>query len=163
MGRIQFSDENDLLNIRTWKGSRYQTLEHIAPQNIKDSKDWDNQIYRDGELLPNCLGNLTLLPEAENSAIGNNTWELKKIYLSCFSAADVNQVKIQLERLKSKGINVRKNTIEIMTSNFALGLPVTSILAVSSWNKEVILERQNNFSLILWDQACESLKLEPIA
>ncbi|PHZ60147.1 hypothetical protein CRG86_002550 [Photobacterium leiognathi] len=72
----KFSDENDLLNIRTWKGSRYQTLEHIAPQNIKDSKDWDNQIYRDGELLPNCLGNLTLLPEAENSAIGNNTWKL---------------------------------------------------------------------------------------
>ncbi|MEZ8082740.1 DUF262 domain-containing protein [Enterovibrio norvegicus] len=153
---------NNLVNIRSWRSQKYKTLEHVAPQNIKDSKDWDPKIYQDGEILPNCLGNLTILPEAENSAIGNNCWNIKKVYLECFTAADNIEVQKNLDELKSNGIAVKKNTIDIMNSNHALGLPVTSILEIEEWNKKVIVDRQQNFAELIWKEACNYLVINPL-
>ncbi|EPP4295963.1 DUF262 domain-containing protein [Vibrio navarrensis] len=152
---------NELVNIRSWRSQKYKTLEHVAPQNIKDSRDWDTDIYQDGEIIPNCLGNLTLLPEAENAAIGNNCWAIKKVYLECFAAADKIEVEKNLDKLRSQGVAVKKNTIDIMNSNHALGLPVTSILEIEEWNKEVIMIRQQNFAELIWQEACNYLVLTP--
>ncbi len=158
---VKTSTANDLLNINTWRSERYGTIEHIAPKNIKDSKDWDSNIYNDGEVIPNCLGNLTLLPEAENNAIGNNNWTIKKQYFECFVADDVIKVQECLKNLHNSGFTVKKAIKNLMEENHALGLIISSLMKVDLWDRKAIEARQSNLSEIIWDIASEALNLEP--
>ncbi|MBB1390600.1 HNH endonuclease [Shewanella sp. SG44-6] len=160
--KAKLSDQNDLLNITSWKSNRYKTLEHIAPQNMKNTNDWDQDIYSDGEAFSNSLGNLTLLPEAENTAIGNNTWHVKKDYLKCFTAINKDEIDINISKLKLNGLSVKKSTIDIMYGNYALGLPVLSLLNIDVWDKNIIQNRQLNFAKLIWCQACVYLNLQNI-
>jgi hypothetical protein len=157
----KISDRNNLLNISSWRSERYRTIEHIAPQNIKNSKDWDDNIYKDGEVIPNCLGNLTLLPEAENNAIGNNPWAIKKEYFECFIADDISKVDMNIQKLKLSGLNVKKATKNIMLENHSLGLIVSSLTEIDDWNRETIEARQENLSEIVWDMVVETLSIKP--
>lgn len=158
---VKTSTSNNLLNLSTWRSERYATIEHIAPQNIKDAKDWDTKIYQDGEVLPNCLGNLTLLPEAENTAIGNNSWRIKKQYFKCFVAEDVAEVDSELEELHKSGLTVKNAIKSLMRENHALGLVVQSLLNIETWDRASIEKRQKNLSELIWGSADEALKLTP--
>ena len=158
---VKTSTSNNLLNLSAWRSERYATIEHIAPQNIKNAKDWDARIYQDGEVLPNCLGNLTLLPEAENTAIGNNNWRVKKQYFKCFVAEDVTEVDLMLDELHKSGLTVKNAIKSLMRENHALGLIVQSLLNVEEWNRSSIEKRQQNLSELIWDSSAEALNLEP--
>lgn len=159
--KVKLREDNDLLNFNCFKNPRYKTLEHIAPQNLKDAKDWDGNIYSGGEILANSLGNLTLLPQAENDAIGNNRWGIKKLYLDCFVAGNESEVDIAINILKKQGIAIRKPVVQMMNQNHSLGILVTSLLSVDNWNKEVIEGRQQNLCEILWTECAEQLSLPP--
>ncbi|NRA83919.1 MAG: HNH endonuclease [Gammaproteobacteria bacterium] len=158
----KLTDSNNLLNLNSWHSSRYKTVEHIAPKNAKDSNSWSQDIYSDGDVIPNSLGNLTLLPQAENEAIGNNPWAIKKVYLSCFTAPSANDVDTQINIMKKSGLNIRKPVIKLMKENYALGLLVSSLLEISEWNRNSIITRHNYLAKIIWADSCEHLPLKPI-
>ncbi len=156
---VKLTDNNDFLNFATWRSEHYESLEHIAPQNIKDSRDWDPAIYNDGEVVPNSLGNLTLLPQGENNAVGNRKWKLKRVFLQCFIAERTSDVDELLNELYKHGISVRKATKDLMYNNRSLGSFITPLIREESWTRREIEARQDNLSKLIWDVASESLHL----
>jgi hypothetical protein len=156
---VKLTDNNDFLNFTAWRSEHYESLEHIAPQNIKDSKDWDPAIYNDGEVVPNSLGNLTLLPQSENSAVGNKEWKLKRIFLKCFGAEKTSDVDELIRTLSKCGVSVRNSTKDLMYKNRSLGSFITPLIKEESWTRREIEARQENLSKLIWEVASESLNI----
>ena len=69
----------EVLEMFKWeKWNTDLTIEHVAPQEPDpDQNDWPKPLYENPNLI-DCLGNLTLLPKAENSSFKNRPWRAKK-------------------------------------------------------------------------------------
>ena len=65
----------------------YFTVEHVAPQSRKTGWEDDkyDDIYNDPKTI-HTLGNLILLPKAENEILANRSWEHKKLMYSLLIA-----------------------------------------------------------------------------
>jgi uncharacterized protein DUF262/uncharacterized protein DUF1524 len=73
------SDELDFLSYRYWTADKYSTVEHVAPNSVP-SAGWDAEIYRQ-PYTKNTIGNLVLLPQRENSSVGNASWRKKGFFI----------------------------------------------------------------------------------
>ena len=66
---------NPMLTLEQWNDDAYLTVEHIAPQSKNEG--WREDIYSN-PVLVNTLGNLTLLPQAENELLEDKSWTHKR-------------------------------------------------------------------------------------
>ena len=76
-GKIKKGSGIDILNLHYWKHEDYKTIEHIIP---KSDKALIGHIHN--------IGNLTLLPQALNSSVGNKSFSEKCIKYKKFCSTE---------------------------------------------------------------------------
>jgi len=148
LNRVRNSDERHYLCYEKMKSVAYATLEHIAPVSNPGS-GWDENIYKRANTI-HTLGNLTLLPQEENSSVGNSIWEKKKIFYCALSAETPEDQEELINKAELSGLKIKKKTIEILKSGERLHIldPITD---VTLWDEGLIKRRSENIASLAWD------------
>ncbi|MCE8532265.1 DUF262 domain-containing protein [Ruegeria pomeroyi] len=138
-----------LLSMERWHDKDYLTVEHIAPQ--KSAGGWDKEIHDDPETI-DLLGNLTLLPGAENGMVGNKSWDHKRaLYraLSAESQADLDNEKAECKKV---GLTISLKGEEILQN--ASYLPLCKSLGAKSddWKLDFIHDRSKRLAELAYDR-----------
>ena len=146
---VRPSEDLHYLNFRTWDSELYATVEHVAPDS--DSKgNWDAEIYRDVNTR-HSIGNLILLPQRENSTIGNESWKKKKLFYSALTAKTENEKEKALKEARDQGLSFGKKTERLLEKGQRLRMlePVTT---VKTWDRQFIKDRGRRTLGLAWDK-----------
>lgn len=108
-----------------WRHEANLTVEHIAP-NSNNRAGWPRNIYNDQRTV-HRLGNLVLMPKAENNAIGNRGWDQKRVLYRMFSARTVREAQRAMDAARAFGFNVDKTAQELAQNS--LHLPMCEAIA----------------------------------
>jgi len=138
---------NAFLTYQSWITTEYRTVEHVAP--VSSSEGWDDAIYSRNDII-HKLGNLTLLPQKENSAAGNRDWGQKKIFYDALNSAETSELEEILQRAKDAGFEFNKTTQKLLRDGARLRM-LAAIQPVTIWNKELIDNRSENIATLSWD------------
>ena len=131
----------ETLNMFTWeRWSSDLTIEHVAPQERSDG--WQELLYEKSDLL-DCLGNLTLLPKAENSSLKNRPWHEKKQMYRALSLPTRNALETCLEEAQNLGIQLGDSTEALLHAGKYLQ-HLSAICKVKEWT-------MNSFRNVLGD------------
>lgn len=136
-----------MLKLDVWRDAA-QTVEHVAPQG--NGEGWSPEIYVDSEVVDR-LGNLTLLPPAENSSLGNGSWERKRLYFRVLSAPTPDELEPLLEQAKAAGMKISQSTAELLERSPYLPW-VRSLASVDQWDVDMIDSRSANIAQLAWDR-----------
>lgn len=135
-----------------WTSKDLETIEHIAPQEIKAGTGWDNQLYENENF--NKIGNLTLLPGKVNTSASNKGWVEKYIYYRHLAEQDRDKFE-KLEQLAlDKGVNLNPPTIKLLQSSSYNNhiLPIVQLGIDGIWNKDIVEKRTQRICGIVWDK-----------
>ena len=149
------SHTNTFLNYQTWIGDIYRTVEHIAPQS-ESGNGWNVEIYKN-TILRHSLGNLVLLPKKQNSAIGNDGWEKKKIFYLALSEEKQDEQDNLIHRANTIGQPFSKHIQELLQNSPRLTL-LDPLRNVDTWNRDIIEARGRNIAELAWDYLWPWLK-----
>ena len=141
------SDQLTYLNFSKWQDDKYATVEHVAPDS--NSGGWDEEIYK----LPHTrhtIGNIILLPQKENSSVGNASWAKKKLFYRALIAATEDERDNQIEEAKREGITFRKRTEELLKEQGRLDM-LDPLAEVNQWTESIIQKRSKNILELAWD------------
>ena len=144
---VRPSDQLAYLNFSKWQDDKYATIEHIAPDS--NSGGWDEEIYR----LPHTrhtIGNILLLPQKENSSVGNASWKKKKLFYRALAVTTEDERDSQIEKAKKEGITFRKRTEELLKEQGCLDM-LHPIAEVNQWTESIIQKRSKNILELAWD------------
>ena len=145
-GKIPDEDIN-FLNFKRWCDDTHGTVEHVAPQSEPSrGSTWDPEIYQN-QYTRNTIGNLVLLPQKENSAIGNNSWEKKKLFYSALASDTYEDRRKFLSEAKKAGFSIKSEKL-IEKRIYML----TPLIKVKRWNKEFIKNRTRNILELAWEE-----------
>lgn len=135
-----------LMSIQHWR--LYSTIEHIAPVD-RNAKGWDSRLYEDRDLI-HQIGNLTLLPQVENSVVGNRPWRHKQYFYAILAARTQPELNARINDAKSVGLNLKLSTQELL--KISQCLPQVGAIAQYSqdWNAEFIKKRSEQILDIAW-------------
>lgn len=138
-----------LLSIERWHDKDYLTVEHIAPQ--KSAGEWDAKIYEETETV-DLLGNLTLLPGAENGMVGNKKWDHKRALYRALSADSETDLDKEKDACKKVGLTISLKGEEILKN--ATYLPLCKSLGSKSddWKLDFINERSTRLAELAYDR-----------
>ena len=136
------------LSYDQWVDKNNFTVEHISPQTT--SFGWDLSIYERLDTV-NCLGNLTLLPQNENSSAGNRPWKEKKIMFEIFSAKTEADAKSKLKQASKDGIIFSATAKEIFASS-KYHPHLEAISKVKTWDNSLIEKRSQRIAELSWDK-----------
>ena len=128
------------------------TIEHIAPRSQTANDGFADEIYSGGYL--HGLGNLTLVPKKENSALGNKPWMEKRQYYRVFSQTDEEERAQQAEALA-----LNPDTVDLLMSNY---IPFCLDLARYSnrkrtWTPRDIQKRGEALAERIWKHCAPSI------
>lgn len=145
------ADEINFLSFEKWCGQQYGTVEHVAPQSISDGDDgWDSAIYQN-QYTRDTIGNLVLLPQRENSMIGNNSWANKKLFYASLAAETQAERKDLLSKVKAKKQGGSFKAISEKLRNESLYM-LSPLNKVRKWDKQFIRRRADNILGLVWDE-----------
>jgi uncharacterized protein with ParB-like and HNH nuclease domain len=136
-----------LLNFSTWRKETLQTVEHIAPD--KKSKEWADDIYEDGDLI-HRLGNLTLLPLAENASISNSAWTRKRFFYKTLSSSTRDELDALMEQAKAQEIKISQSAENLLSQSMYLPLVKSISTVEGEWTKELIEKRSTRLAELAW-------------
>ncbi len=151
---------NPLLTLNQWKEKAYFTVEHVAPQSRKTGWEDDkyNDIYNDPKTI-HTLGNLILLPKAENEILANRSWEHKKLMYSLLIAKTETEFNDRRETLGNAGLTLSKRANEVIINAKYLGLCKSIAIYDKEWSLEIIEERTRCLAELAWDRLAKWLDL----
>ncbi len=132
-----------------WVETKYATVEHVAPQSDPGA-GWQAEIYR-RQITRNLLGNLILLPEKENQAIGNAPWSKKQAFYAALASKDSGEREGFLEEAKRAGYGFGRKTENLLRGQERLHL-LDPVVAVDEWTDEIIQNRTRNILSLAWAQ-----------
>lgn len=137
-----------MLTIEQWKSSF--TIEHIAP-NSQDPSGWCSDLYEDPDLV-HQIGNLTLLPQVENSVVGNRPWKHKRAFYKILSARSPKDLELKLKGAASIGLNIKINTQKLLENSQCL--PHVEALSTldGEWNTGFVKKRSEQILELAWDR-----------
>ena len=141
------TDERSYLTYRNWIAEKYSTVEHIAPES-RPPNGWDESIY----LRPNTrqfLGNLILLPQEENSSVGNAGWQKKKLFYFALMESEKSKQKEYIKTAHGEGFPFSKKFKELLNSGERLHM-LDPLYHVKSWDEEIIQARTKNTASLAW-------------
>ena len=141
---------NVLTSLVNLRNNEFSTLEHVAPQSPRMDMSWDMNIYTQ-EGMKSCLGNLILMPQVENSGVGNVGWDRKQIYYRAYSESDPAKLEGHIRSASQTGFEFKEATKELMRRGMCLPT-LKSISMVYEWKAEIIAERSRNLMEICWDR-----------
>jgi uncharacterized protein with ParB-like and HNH nuclease domain len=128
------------------------TVEHIAPQTPdRISGVWDWRIYDINTNMPNSLGNLTLLPQIENSSIGNASWKHKKVFYRALACDTIEDQKKILKEAEKDNISFKESTISVLNDSSHLPF-LSSIVQVEDFDEQYVSQRSNNIVDLAWEE-----------
>lgn len=136
-----------LLDYAHWRDEDSQTVEHIAPQTKEEG--WLDAVYENDETLDR-LGNLTLLPKAENSSLGNGSWTRKKLIYKVLSAQTSDELDPLLQQAKDQGIEISKSTTELLANSRHLPMAKAVSLVEGDWTLDLIERRSIRIAELAW-------------
>ena len=145
---IIFSNQLDYLNFGKWQDDKYATVEHVAPDSDSGG-GWDEEIYR----RPNTrhtIGNIILLPQKENSSVGNDPWTKRKIFYRLLVAKTEEKRKDLFEQAKREGLDFKKQTKDLINNQERLDM-LDPIANVDEWTTCIIQKRTKNILELAWD------------
>jgi hypothetical protein len=133
------------LTCEAWLGSKFTTVEHIAPRS--KAKGWSTDLYQDEEF--ERLGNLTLLPSNTNSSISDRPWEQKRSLFAALSAKTEDDAKGILAKLKEEGVDLSDVGANLYSGQY---LPhVHAISQVhSTWDLAAVDARGRTLADLTW-------------
>lgn len=140
------TDERSYLTYKSWIDDKYSTVEHIAPETEPPS-GWDESIYRRQETRQ-TLGNLILLPQVENSKVGNAGWSMKKLFYSTFMESKPSERKKLFLEARSKGFSYTETTEKLVGTERLHFLD--PLKEVDSWDEKLIHDRSENTCRLAW-------------
>jgi hypothetical protein len=143
-----------IFDVELFKSDDYFSVEHIAPQT-NDGK-WSSDIYEDKTTI-HRLGNLTLLPEKENTLLGNRPWNEKKLFYSMMCSVTNEEFCQYKEKLKECGISLSKRSEDIIEKAKYLGICKSIITYKKEWSLEIIEMRSKRIAELAWDKIIEWL------
>ena len=141
------SDQLVFLNFSKWQDDKYKTIEHVAP--VSKSSGWDDEIYEES-YTRHTIGNIILLPQKENSSVGNAPWTKKKLFYRALAAETETERKSQFEKAKKEGLTFPKRTEKLLKEQVRLDM-LDPIANVTEWKKPTIQERSKNILKLAWD------------
>lgn len=149
---------NPMLTLKQWNDKAYFTVEHVAPQsrNANWNDEKYNDIYNDSKTV-DTLGNLTLLPEEENNAIGDKSWTHKKLMYSLLSAETQGEFDNLQKQLSNVGLNLRKSANVVIQNARYLGLCKSIALYDKEWSLDIIQKRAQCIAELAWDRLAKWL------
>ena len=147
---------NPLLTLNQWKDKAYFTVEHVAPQ--APNAGWAKDIYNDSKTV-HTLGNLILLPKAENEILSNRSWEHKKLMYSLLSAETEAKFNDWQEKLRLTGLNLSKRASEVINNAKYLSICKSIALYDNDWSLDIIEKRSKRLAELAWDRLAKWLDL----
>ena len=141
------SDKLAFLNFGKWQDVKYATVEHVAPDS--NSGGWDEEIYS-SPYSRHTIGNIILLPQKENSSIGNAPWTKKMLFYRALAAKTEEERKRHIEEAKNQGLIFPKRTEDLLKNQVSLDM-LEPIAEVSDWTKCLIQKRAENILQLAWD------------
>ena len=151
---VKSSDRN-FLTWNEWNQKIYETIEHVAPQQGIPA-EWPG-VY-DDPTLRNTLGNFILLPQVQNSHIGNASWHKKKIFMNILTSADVRHRQDGINTAKTSGIRFNKK-LEDELRDASRSSMLDGVDLVPIWNAEHIIKRSEIMASLCWDHFVEDLRV----
>ncbi|OQX09700.1 MAG: hypothetical protein BWK73_22085 [Thiothrix lacustris] len=149
----------NFLELNKWRDSLYKTVEHIAPQNGRDS--WESELYNEVDTI-HTIGNLILLPKLENIIIGNKPWNEKRIFFRAFSEENKQEIPNIIEEAKNNGKNFSKAATKAIEEGKYMPL-IYSITDVEKWNLDLVLERGENICHLAWHELSQWIGIENLS
>ena len=140
---------NPMLTLERWNDDAYLTVEHIAPQSR--SEGWREDIYSNPQLA-NTLGNLTLLPEAENELLGNKSWIHKRAVYRLLTSKTQEEFDLQAGTLEKIGLTLSKDAVTILSNARYLGLCESIAMVEDEWSAQMVEERTKCLAGLAWDR-----------
>ena len=124
---------------RTFHYSLFESIEHISP----DKNGWNGV----SDERKHTLGNLTLLPQINNSSISNKSLEEKELIFRALCAeTQVEQDKV----LEGSKISFNQNTKQILTESQHFPY-LKSLSSLEGWSDQTIESRTKNLGGMIWD------------
>lgn len=140
---------NPMLILDRWNDDAYLTVEHIAPQSR--SEGWREDIYSN-PVLVNTLGNLTLLPKAENELLDNKSWIHKREVYRLLTTKTPEEFDFQAATLQEIGLTLGKDAVTILGNAQYLGLCESISMVEGEWSVQMIEARTKCLAGLAWDQ-----------
>ena len=141
------TDERSYLTYRRWIDEKYSTVEHVAPDS-KPLGGWDETIYR-RPYTRHTLGNLILLPQEENSSVGNAGWPKKKMFYMALMEREKSQQKAYVDAARAEGFPFSKKIENLLDSGERLHF-LDPLYEVELWNGELVETRTENAFRLAW-------------
>ncbi len=137
-----------LLTIEQWRD--FATIEHVAPVD-RGAHGWDAELYEDPDLI-HQIGNLTLLPQVENSVIGNKPWSHKRAFYKLLAARTQTDLDARLAEARSVGLNVSNSTQRLLAASRVL--PHVEAIASynENWSANFVKKRSEQILDLAWDR-----------
>ena len=142
------SNEIEFLNYQQWQGDKYATVEHIAPES--NSGGWDAKIYKRAQTR-NFIGNIILLPQKENSSVGNASWTKKKLFYRVLVAKTETDRTSLFKQAEKEGFIFKKQTKDLLKNQERLNM-LEPIAEVQKWTESTIQKRTKNILELAWDE-----------
>jgi len=136
-----------LLDYSHWRDEDSQTVEHIAPQTREDG--WLDSLYDEDEIIDR-LGNLTLLPRAENSSLSNGSWTRKRLIYKVLSAETSDELDPLLQQAKDQGIEISKSTTELLENSRYLPMAKAVASVEGDWTLDLVERRSVRIAELAW-------------
>ena len=136
------------LSFSKWQDDKYATVEHIAPES-NSSGGWDANIYSHSRTR-HTIGNIILLPQKENSSLGNAPWAKKKIFYHVLVAETEEDRKYLFEHAKEEGLDFGNRTQALLDKQERLDM-IEPIANVDEWTECIIRKRTKNILELAWD------------
>ena len=148
---------NPMLTLDQWTDDAYLTVEHIAPQSKNEG--WHEDIYSN-PMLVHSLGNLTLLPEAENRLLDNKNWSQKRAVYRLLTTKTSEEFDIQAATLQQDvGLTLGKDGATVLGNARYLGLCESIGMVEDEWSTQLIERRTQCLAELAWDRLAPWLHL----
>jgi len=147
-----------MLDIKHWRDSSSQTVEHIAPEAPHEG--WDSKLYEDGEVI-HRLGNLTLLPHPENASLGNGSWARKRLVYKVLSAETPDELDPLLKQAAEQGIQIGQDTANLLAASKHLPMVKAVASVEGEWTIDLVDKRSIRIAELAWSRIAPWLDLEP--
>lgn len=141
---------SNYLTPQQWKSPDLHSIEHIAPQ--QPLQGWDGALYIDESYQ--LIGNLTLLPLAINSAIGNKGWMEKRAYYQHLAVKDQTRLGQLAQHETALSLQLTQSTLDkLHNTSYAHHIePIIALGDAGAWDKQLVEERTTRICEIVWDR-----------
>ena len=121
----------------------------MAPESNAEG-GWDPKIY-ERPLVLQTLGNLVLLPQKENSSVGNAPWQKKKLFYAALRAESKGERESLIMEAEKEGFRFTNRTKDLLDQQEQLHM-LDSLADVGEWTETLIRKRSENILALAWDR-----------